>query len=142
MPSTVTKPPEDETGRSAGALWFAFRTVHNDRDLLQKILLRLIRSLPDGRGSRALEAAEAILRDRFGEDFDRNTAIVNAACELTDETLTAEATAYFATLTDEEREAWIARARIVYDDIDWAVDDEFYLIEAANLAREAGGANA
>ena len=76
--------------------------------MLGRALLRLVRSLPDERGRRALEAAETILRDRFGEDFDRNTAILNAAYELTEETLAAEAAAYFAALTDEEREAWIA----------------------------------
>jgi len=137
------EPPESEVGRSAGALWFAFRTVHNDRGLLRSSLSRLIRTLPDERGLRAMEQVETILRDRFGDDFDRDTALLNAAYELTEETLEAEASAYFAALPADDREAWVARARTIYGDIDWTVGgDEFYLIEAANLARESAEAKA
>ena len=63
--------------------------------------------------------------------------MINAAAELTDATRAREAKAYFTTLSDDERDAWVQRARLFYADIDMGLSDDFFVAEAAHLAREA-----
>jgi hypothetical protein len=121
--------------RAVGALWFAIRNTLLDRAALKDALDELLQALPDGSGVLALAEARADLRRHVGENANDHVAVANAAISVTWDLQVKAAAEYLSSLPTAERDEWMARARAFYADIAEHLEDDAYLIEAADQAR-------
>lgn len=125
----------------SGVLWFVIHDLDMDRAALCSAVRDLLEELPDDLGVKEIREQEEYWHPRLGSPSE-HTILSWAASNAAHELKLVRARQELAAMTPDAREAWLRRAHDEWAEIAEHVDESFYICEAAELAREASGANA
>jgi hypothetical protein len=120
----------------SGILWFVIHNMELDRMSLYATLRELLEQLPDEIGIDLIREQEAQWLDRLGPS-GRYASLVQAADETAYHFSLVRARKELAEMPADEAEAWVQRARDENADIAEHLDEDYYRVEGARLAREA-----
>lgn len=119
-----------------GILWYVIHNMELDRVSLYATLRQLLEQLPDEIGIDLIREQEAHWLERLGPS-GRYTSLVQAADETTYHFALVRASQELAAMPVDEAEAWVQCARDENAYIAEHLDEDYYRVEGARLAREA-----